>query len=220
MTTISIDNEHGMPKGNLGHHSNSLMSASLLLMLLMALALAGCGYTFRNSGSVLPNTVKKIYIPFAENRSTEGQLTRLLTESLRDEFERYGVVTVVEEPSEADATLRITIMELKRRSLTVAGRSSTDNQRTTSLLIRGELKDRDGKVLWQEPSLNVGKGFGTSRAAVVTSGAGFVGGTLGAGDLAGLGERELQRGQEQAALSDLADEAAAQIYEEAVAEPF
>lgn len=196
------------------------LSSFLVVLIVVATFLAGCGYNFRNSGTVLPKTVKKIYIPFAENRSTEGQLTRLLTEALRDEFERYGVVTVVEEPSEADATLRITIMELKRRSLTVAGRSSIDNQRTTSLLIRGELKDRDGKVLWQEPALNVGKGFGTSRVAVVTSGAGFVGGTLGAGDLANLGDRELQRGQEQSALSDLAEEAATQIYEEAVAEPF
>lgn len=220
MGIITTNTIRVMPKSCEERQSGALLALSMILMLVMVAVLTGCGYTFRNSGTVLPSTVKKIYIPFAENRSTEGQLTRLLTEALRDEFERYGVVTVVEEPSEADATLRITIMELKRRSLTVAGRSSTDNQRTTSLLISGELKDRGGKVLWQEPALNVGKGFGTSRAAVVTSGAGFVGGTLGAGDLANLGERELQRGQEQSALSDLADEAATQIYEEAVAEPF
>lgn len=215
-----------MDSGSVNTHSFTdevnvrLLTTFLGVLFFLVMAFSGCGYNFRNSGTVLPKTIRKIYIPFAENRSTEGQLTRLLTEALRDEFERYGVVTVVEEPSEADATLRITIMELKRRSLTVAGRSSIDNQRTTSLLIRGELKDRDGKMLWQEPALNVGKGFGTSRAAVVTSGAGFVGGSLGAGDLLNLGERELQRGQEQFALSELAEEAASQIYEEAVVEPF
>ena len=184
------------------------------------LLLQGCGYSFRNSGTVLPPTVKKIYIPYVENRSTEATLSQLVTESIRDEFERYGVVQVVESRDEADATLKVAVLDLKRKSKTVAGRSNTDNQRQSTLSLGAELKTSEGKILWQQAPILVGGGFGTDRSTVITSGASFVGGTLGASDVAALGERELQRGQEQEILSQLADQAAAEIYEAAVAEPF
>lgn len=198
-----------------------IMWKQLLLGVLVSV-IAGCGYTFQGTGSVLPPDVKRIYIPMAENNSTEAGLSTILTEALRDRFERYGVVEVVDDIGSADAVLRTRITKVRRATGTV---TSTDTalQEDLTMTMAADLRRVTGPVLWRNMSLSVTRTFGSASGGVVTTSADFTSGTLGATDLAALeggGTREVARGQESEALGNLADKAAQIIYDSAVAPDF
>lgn len=191
------------------------------LLLILALSFAsGCGYTFQGSGSVLPADVKKIYIPMVDNNSTETALTQLVTESIRDQFDKYGVVTVVEEINGADAVLKTRILKVSRKPRTVTSNTDTVQQFDTVLTISGELRRSTGPVLWRNPSFTVSRAIGASSDVVTGTSADFASGSIGASDLGSLDSREISRGQEAEALERLATEVARRIYDEAVAPDF
>ncbi len=182
--------------------------------------ISGCGYTFQGSGTVLPPEIRKIYIPRVQNLSTESSLTNLMTESLRDRFDRYGVVQVVDTIGEADAVLNTKVLQVKRGLRTTTGATDTASQLDTILYVSSELKKVTGETLWKAPNIQVSKSFGTVSSAIVTSSSDFAGSTLNAGDLSQFNTRELSRGQEQEALTNLADLAAKKIYDNSVAPDF
>jgi outer membrane lipopolysaccharide assembly protein LptE/RlpB len=191
------------------------------LFVIVALSvLCACGYTFKGSGSALPPDVVKINIPLAENNTVESGLGLVVTEALRDRFDRFGVITVVDSESEADAVLRAKVLKLQRESQTSTSQTDTVLQARTVLVMAAELRRITGPLLWSNPNLLVSKAFGTSSSVVVTSSADFAGGNLSASDLSALDTRELSRGEEKKALEDLAEEVARRVYDEAVAPEF
>jgi len=197
--------------------------ARIYIKVLMAICLStliGCGYGFQGSGSVLPPDVKRVYIPMAENNTSEPGLSLLLSEALRDQFERYGVLSVVSDSESADAVLRAKILKLRRETRTVTSNTDTALQLMTIMTVAAELRRVSGPVLWRNSGLSASKAFGTSSDVVVTSSAEFAGGNLGAGDLSALDTREISRGQEKEAIADLTEQVARRVYDEAVAPEF
>jgi outer membrane lipopolysaccharide assembly protein LptE/RlpB len=191
------------------------------MLLVGLLGLLGCGYTFKGSGSVLPQDVKRVYVPLAENSTTESGISSILTESLRDQFERYGVITVVDDLNDADAVLKARIIKVRQDTRTTTG-GSTDTalQYDASLTVQAELRRVTGPVLWRNPSLSVYKTFGSSKDSVVTGSADFAEGTLSSASLSGLDSREVARGQQGQALQALAEQMAQTIYDQAVTPDF
>lgn len=181
---------------------------------------SGCGYTFRGGGTVLPPDVKNIYIPIVQNNSTELGLGDTVTESLREEFDSYGVVTVVDSQSEADAILTAKILNIKRNTRTVTSNTQSALQVETQLNLSAQLARVNGQVLWSDDTISVNQTFGTDRSVVVTSSASFAGGALSAGDLPNLSSREISRSQEQEVFQQMSDNIARKIYEQAVAPDF
>ena len=193
---------------------------STLYILILSAVLSGCGYTFYGSTSVLPPDVKRIYIPMVENNSTQGGLSVVLTESLQDQFERYGVVSVAASLSEADAILRARIVKVTTDTRSVISKSDTELQQDVTLLLSVDLRRVTGQVLWRDPNLVVSKSYGTTQDSIVTSSVGFTSGSISASDLNSLGNREISRGQERQALNALAVDAAQKVYEAAVMPDF
>lgn len=187
---------------------------------LILISLSGCGYVLQGSGSVLPADVRRIHIPIAENSTPETGLGLTVTEALRDQFERYGVLFVVEELSEADAVLNCRIMSVNRESRTVTSTTDTDLQLETQLILAAELRRVTGPVLWSNNRIQISQAFGTTQDVVVTSSADFASGGLSSADIGGLDSRELSRGQEAEVLEQLAEDAARRIYNEAVLPEF
>lgn len=180
----------------------------------------GCGYTFHGGGSVLPPDVTKVMIPMVENNSTEPGLGAIVTEALRDQFERFGALSVVDSYGEADAVLDAKILEINRATRAVTSNTDTALQYNTTLTLAAELRRVSGPVLWRNPNVAAMKSFGTTSNAVVTSSVDFASGSLGGSDLASLDDREVGRGQEREALMVLAEDIARIIYYEAVAPDF
>ena len=190
------------------------------LLLLLGILLSGCGYTFSGAGTVLPPDVRKIAIPLAENRTVESGLGRLITDALREEFEKYGAVQVVESEKEADAVLNVTIERVTRESATVTSNSQSDLQLDATVQMSATLEKRNGTVLWSQSDFTVSKPVGTTAGSVVTSSPFFQGGAFDAGDLNGQSSREVARGQEQSVFEEISGEIAREIYDQAVAADF
>lgn len=212
---------------SLGHQNRASTrrgrSQMLLLgafMLHMVFLITGCGYQFRGSESALPPDVRTVYIPRVTNESTEAQVDTLLTEALRDEFERYGVLTVVERASEADATLDTTIQSVVQERGATTSNTDIALQMFTVMTVESELRRRNGTLLWKGDNLRVSKSFGAQSGVVVTSSADFASGSMGSADFSNLSDREVSRGQEQQALEDISVEVAQRIYSESVIPEF
>jgi outer membrane lipopolysaccharide assembly protein LptE/RlpB len=189
-------------------------------MLALSMLLVGCGYTFRGSESALPPDVRNIYIPTVENNSTKLGLSTIMTEAIRDEFDSYGTVTVVESQNEADAVLKVRILSVLENTGSTRSGTNTALQMQTTVTLSGELRRITGPVLWRSNAIQATQTFGADSSVVVTSSLDFAGGPSAAGDLAGLSSREVSRGQEANALSSLAANAARQIYDKSVAPDF
>jgi outer membrane lipopolysaccharide assembly protein LptE/RlpB len=193
---------------------------SFIAVACVALMGTGCGYTLRGSGSVLPSDVKNIYIPRVENGSTELGLADVVTDALRDEFDSYGTVSVVEKQGEADAILKVRIIDVKNSTSTVNVATNTSLQMDATMLLGGELRRTTGQILWRENNLKVTKEYAANQSVVVTTSPDFASGSISASDLASLSSRDISRGQEAQALNDLASNAARMIYDKSVAPDF
>ena len=197
-----------------------MMRAKLLGILLLSVCLSECGYTFRGSGSVLPPDVKAIFIPLAENNSTKIGLAEIVTESMREEFDSYGAVSVVERQSDADAVLKVTIANVKETTSTVNAESNTAVQMDTTMYLAAELRRVTGPVLWRDGAIKVTKAYGTNASVVVETSPDFASGSISSSDLSSLSTREISRGQEASALNTLATDAARIVYAKSVAPDF
>lgn len=187
---------------------------------LVTVFLASCGYTLRGSGSVLPSDVKNVFIPRVENGSTELGLADVVTEALREEFDSYGTVSVVEKQGEADAILKVRILDVRNTTSTVDPTTNTALQMDTTMYIGGELQRVTGQVLWREDNIKVTKGYAANQSVVVTTSPDFASGSISASDLASLSSRDISRGQEAQALNSLASDAARMVYDKSVAPDF
>lgn len=186
----------------------------------LAFTVSACGYTFRGSETSLPPDVKKIYIPQVVNESTKLGLSQVMTDALRDEFDGYGTVSVVDTQSEADAVLKVTVLDVKETTSATRSDNNTALQMQTTMFLTGELQRITGPVLWREPMLRVSQTFGADSSVVVRSSLNFASGPIGPNDLAGLSNREIARGQEADALRSLSSNAARQMYDKSVAPDF
>lgn len=184
------------------------------------IALTSCSYVFTGSGTILPPDIKKVYIAPVQNNSTQFGLSETMTEAYKDQFDAYGVITVVDNQSEADAVLRSQIKQLTRRSRTASSGTNTSLQLETTMIVSAELARTDGPILWKDSQMSVSKTFGTDASVVVTSSADFASGGIGGADIANLDSRELARGQEQTVLLLLTQQVAQNVYDQAVAPDF
>ena len=189
-------------------------------LLLSLLSINGCGYRLIGSGTVLPPDVKKVAILPVDNQTSETGLSNELTESIRSNFERFGVVEVVDDPKEADAVLRTKVVKLDTRVRSVTGSSDVAVDYDLVMTLSGELKKRNGQVLWRNNNLRASESFASTSGVVVTSSSDFAQGGLSAGALGGLDSREVSRGQQREALTTVIEEISRLLYLDAVAPGF
>ncbi|MBP9838782.1 MAG: hypothetical protein KBC84_08715 [Proteobacteria bacterium] len=195
-----------------------------VLILFSLLCLTSCGYQFQGGGSILPPDIKTIAIPLAENNTTEQGLDQKFTEALRSRFDRYGVVKVIDEESEADAVLiaKVNELETKVRGVT----SSTDIELNSDLVlsVSAELKRKNGQILYKNNNLNISDDVAGVAGTVVTTSSDFSQGGISSDTLGALGrnagEDAVTRGQQNQLIDSMLDEASRRIYLDAVAADF
>jgi hypothetical protein len=118
------------------------------LPLLLLLLLAGCGYSFGGSGSVLPEEYRTLAISGVENPTTLTWLEPRLRKLLRDELTRRGSIKWVDDRKDAEALISIRIIRYNRPT-SVAGQGDVTLQSTASIQFEATIKSNiDGSVLW------------------------------------------------------------------------
>lgn len=186
----------------------------------LLLLLTGCGYTFIGSGSSLPPDIKTVYIPFVTNLTTDTYITPLLTKALREHFEKYGVLTVVDSTENYDSILNVTILNVDEESRTVTANTESELQGDLVLTVSVELLRRDGTPLWATPFLEQRRSYASDMSTVVTSSSSFAQSGLNATDLQNLGNREVSRSQQMITMENLVEEVSKRVYMQAVAPSF
>ena len=180
----------------------------------------GCGYTFIGSGSSLPPNVKSVYIPFVTNLSSETYITPLITEALREEFEKYGVLKVVDSTENYDSILNVTILSVGEESRTVNASTESELQGDLILNLQVELTRRDGTILWANPHMSMSRSYAADLSTVVTGSSSFAQSGMSASDLQHLGNNEVSRSQQRITMENLIEETSKKIYMQAVAPSF
>jgi len=129
--------------------ARNLLSSALLVLL----APVGCGYHTAGHAVTLPANVKTISIPAFKNETNTYRIEQMLTASVVREFTTRTHYQVLNSSSEAaDATLRGTVLSTSASPLTY---NSATGQAASVLIVvsmKVSLADRQGKVLYQNPS--------------------------------------------------------------------
>jgi len=124
-----------------------------LLCLPLLVASTGCGYHTAGHAVQLPENVKTIAVPAFVNETSTYRIEQLLTSSVVREFTTRTHYHILNDAgAAADATLRGTVLSTSASPLTY---NSTTGQAASVLVVvsmKVALTDRQGKVLYQNPS--------------------------------------------------------------------
>ena len=130
-----------------------MKSWCVIWLALVVAATTSCGYHTASHAVQLPENVKTIAVPAFTNVTTTYRIEQMLTASVVREFTTRTHYHILNEPGEAaDATLRGTVISTSASPLTY---NSTTGQAASVLVVvsmKVSLTDRQGKVLYQNPS--------------------------------------------------------------------
>jgi outer membrane lipopolysaccharide assembly protein LptE/RlpB len=129
------------------------MKVGWAVLVTLLVASSGCGYHTAGHVVQLPENVKTIAVPAFVNETSTYRIEQMLTASVVREFTTRTHYHILNTPGEAaDATLRGTVVSTSASPLTY---NSTTGQAASVLVVvsmRVTLTDRQGKVLYQNPS--------------------------------------------------------------------
>jgi len=131
---------------------------------LLCLVTAGCGYHTAGHATTIPTNVQTIAIPAFVNQTQTYKIEQMLTSAVVQEMAtrtHYHVVNSVNES--ADATLKGTVVSTYTAPLTydsVTGRAASG---LVTVNMKVALIDRQGKVLYENPSYMFREQYQVSR---------------------------------------------------------
>lgn len=141
--------------------------APALGLVLLALGLAGCGYSFRGS---LPDHIKTVAVPVFTNRTSEPAVETFLTSAVVEAYATNGRLRVVKK-EDADAILDGEVVGYSVQSIAFDNQA---NIRQYRLLVTMNLKLRDVRrntVLFEQQGLHEKSDFQVLGAVSQTIGA-------------------------------------------------
>ena len=124
-----------------------------LVALFILIASVGCGYHTVGHAVTLPQNVKTLAIPGFVNQSQTYKIEQTLTAAVVREFTTRTHYQILHEASEtADATLRGTVLTTTASPLTYDSKTGRAESILVVVSMKVSLVDRDGKILFQNPS--------------------------------------------------------------------
>jgi outer membrane lipopolysaccharide assembly protein LptE/RlpB len=124
-----------------------------LLVMAVSLAGSGCGYHTVGHTVQLPENIRTIAIPGFVSHSQTFRVEQVLTEAVVREFNTRTKFHIVhDERAEADAVLKGTVLSASAAPLaydTTTGRAASA---LVTVSMQVTLTDRNGKVIFQNPS--------------------------------------------------------------------
>jgi len=130
------------------HHRLSFV----ILLAVVALTAAACGYHLRGTGSFLPPSVTTMSIPVFKNLTTRYELDIKLTRAVINEMVARGKVTITANPEKADAVLEGEVVSFSATPVGFTGQAQADRY-TITVKTKIVLRERTGeKPLFSNPS--------------------------------------------------------------------
>lgn len=123
---------------------------SLLLVSVVLVTVAACGYHLAGRGNTLPPTVKSIGIPIFVNKTSRSELEQRVTEHVIEEFSTRGRLRILPGEEGADAVLNGTLYSYTTTPVTLnaQGRASRYEILITARVVLSEAAT--DHVLWED----------------------------------------------------------------------
>ncbi len=151
------DNRLGEP-GCLHFHT------ALEIVLLIMLFTSACGYHTAGHAVTLPADVETIAIPAFVNQTQTYKIEQKLTAAVVREMVTRTHYHILNEPSDsADATLRGTVVSTSTSPLTYDSQTGRASSALVVVTARVTLTDRQGKILYENPSYLFREEYQVSR---------------------------------------------------------
>lgn len=141
-----------------------MTKAAGVLILLVALVSAGCGYHGAGRATNLPPDLKTLAIPAFVNHTHTYRVEQVLTGAVVREFTsrtNYRIANQVTES--ADATLRGDVMTAELAPLTYDSNTGRASSALITVTMKVQLVDRQGKVLYENQSYTFREQYQVSR---------------------------------------------------------
>ena len=124
-----------------------------LVLTAALLATLACGYHTAGHVVTLPQNVKTLAIPAFVNQSQTYRIEQTLTSAVVHEFTTRTHYQILNQDSEAaDATLHATVLTTSSAPLTYDSKTGRAESILVIVSMRVSLVDRQGKILFQNPS--------------------------------------------------------------------
>ena len=150
-------------------------------VLILLLALAGCGYHLVGDTSGLPADVHSVSVGTITNKSHEYGLERTLAFALEREIHVRQQYRLTQ--GAADAVLHGTIREVHTRPLAYDANDRAEQYELTLILDLTLTRQSDGRTLWHVSNLRETDQYSANAQVAVTSSSEFQRGTLDAADV-------------------------------------
>jgi outer membrane lipopolysaccharide assembly protein LptE/RlpB len=123
------------------------------LALAVALMAAACGYHTAGHSAVLPSSIHTIAIPGFASQSRTFRVEQLLTDAVVQEFDTRTQFRIVHDPhQDADAVLKGTVLSASTTPLAYDSTTGRAASALVTVSMQVTLTDRQGKVVFQNPS--------------------------------------------------------------------
>lgn len=124
-----------------------------VLVLCVACIASGCGYHAVGHANALPPTIHTIAIPAFVSQSQTFRIEQLLTDAVVQEFNSRTQFRVVHDlKQDSDATLRGTVVSATATPLAYDSQTGRAASALVTVSMQVTLVDRQGKVVFQNPS--------------------------------------------------------------------
>ena len=126
---------------------------AVALVLAVSLVGTGCGYHTAGHAVTLPQNVRTIAIPGFVSQSPTFRVEQVMTDAVVREFNTRTQFHVIQETRpDADAVLKGTVLSATASPLAYDSKTGRAASVLVTVSMQVTLTDRDGKVLFQNPS--------------------------------------------------------------------
>jgi len=135
-----------------------------LISALLVFVCCGCGYHTGAHAVAIPQTVHTIAVPAFVNQTQTYKIEQILTSAVVREMTTRTQFRIVQSDSDdADATLRGVVLSTSTSPLTYDSQSGRASSILVVVSMRVSLKDRSGKVLYENPAYFFREEYQVSR---------------------------------------------------------
>ena len=133
--------------------THSALSAASIAALTLSFAATACGYHTVGHSVALPQNVRTIAIPGFVSQSQTFRIEQRLTDAVVREFNtRTQFHVILEARTDADAVLKGTVLSASATPLAYDSQTGRAASALVTVSMQVTLTDRQGKVLFQNPS--------------------------------------------------------------------
>lgn len=140
------------------------MNCRLAVVVLLACLIGvGCGYHTAGHNTTIPENVRTIAIPAFVNETQTYKIEQMLTAAVVREMITRTHYHVVSQADDAEATLRGTVLSTYTTPMTYDSKTGRAASVLVVISMAVTLQEKDGKVLYQNPSYLFREQYEVSR---------------------------------------------------------